>query len=85
LRLDAGQRTVQVGIYSSQDYSISGTATNMGPVITQNGSFAGDASSFIPLQTVPDGAPINTTTTTVTTTVTTTTDGTPSAPSNWDG
>jgi Tfp pilus assembly protein PilX len=83
----SGTNTLQVGIYSNTDYSISGTAVNMGPVIATNGSFSGNATQMIPFATLPSGAPTLTTTTTVTQTDTTTTtvDGNPESPSKWNG
>jgi hypothetical protein len=81
----SGNTVLQTGIYSATDYSISGNAVNQGPVIANTGSFSGNASQFIPLQSVPNGAPVDTQTVTTTTEVTTTSDGTPAAPSNWNG
>jgi Tfp pilus assembly protein PilX len=82
-----GTNKLQVGIYSNTDYSIAGTAVNMGPVIATNGSFSGNATQMIPFATLPAGAPAMTTTTTLTETDTTTTtyDGNPETPSKWNG
>jgi Tfp pilus assembly protein PilX len=81
----SGGFVLQAGIYSNTDYSISGTAVNMGPVVASSGSFSGNVTQMIPFRDPPAGAPANTTTTTVTTTTTTTTDGNPSSPGNWSG
>ena len=83
----SGTNTLQVGIYSNTDYSISGTAMNMGPVIATTGSFSGNATQMIPFATLPSGAPAltETTTTTQTDTTTTTYDGNPETPSKWNG
>jgi hypothetical protein len=81
----SGNTTLQAGIYSNNDYSISGSAVNMGPVISSSGTFSGNASQFVPLGSVPTSAPSVSVTTTQTVTTTTTVDGNPSAPSNWNG
>jgi hypothetical protein len=83
----SGNNTLQIGIYSNNDYSISGTAVNMGPVIATSGTFSGNATQMIPFATLPSGAPTNTVTETETSTstVTTTFDGNPQPATNWNG
>ena len=81
----SGNSKLQAGIYSNNDYSISGSAVNMGPVIASVGTFSGSASQFVPLSSVPSSAPAGSTTSTTTVTTTTTVDGNPGAPSNWNG
>jgi hypothetical protein len=83
----SGNNTLQVGIYSNNDYSIAGTAVNMGPVIATSGTFSGNATQMIPFATLPSGAPTDTVTVTETSTstVTTTFDGNPQPATNWNG
>ncbi len=77
----AGNNTLQAAIYSATDYHAAGNAQDMGPVIANSITQAGNVSVFIPFHTLPAGAPVNTTTVTTTTTG----DGTPQSPANWNG
>jgi Tfp pilus assembly protein PilX len=81
----SGNNVLQTGIYSVSDYTISGNAVNMGPVIADSASFSGNVNQMIPFTATVPNEPGNTTTTTVTTTTTITTDGNPQAPTNWNG
>ena len=87
----SGSAKLQAGIYTSSGYTVSGTALNMGPVLAQTASLTGNVSQMLPIHNLPVDAPLNSTTTTSTTTATTTTmvtttsDGSPQAPSSWNG
>jgi Tfp pilus assembly protein PilX len=81
----SGSAKLQTGIYSVTDIGLSGSAVNMGPMISNSLTISGSVGQMLPFHTVPPGAPVNSTTTTVTTSTTTTSDGTPQAPTNWNG
>jgi len=86
VKLSAGS-FLQAGTILNGDYQAAGGSSNLGPVITNTGSFSGNLAQMLPIHNLPIGAPANTTTTTSTTTnmTTTTIDGTPQAPTGWNG
>jgi Tfp pilus assembly protein PilX len=57
-----GGNVVQVGTYCATDYYISGTATNMGPVLSNTLTLNGNMSALIPFHVMPPGTPMNTST-----------------------
>lgn len=57
-----GNTTVQFGVYCVTQYSTSGNASNMGPVLANSLSLGGGAQSLIPFHYFPPGTPLNTST-----------------------
>jgi hypothetical protein len=55
-----GTTKLQTGTYVTTDYTISGNAENMGPVLTNTASLTGNVTQMIPLHTLPPGAPSDT-------------------------
>jgi hypothetical protein len=53
----AGSNNVQIPVYAVTDYHISGSATNMGPAIADTVTMQGNATTLLPLHTLPSDAP----------------------------
>lgn len=70
-----GSTTVQFGVYCVTQYSTSGNASNMGPVLANSLSLGGGAQTLIPFHYFPPGTPLNTSTSYLPA----------SAPTNWAG
>jgi Tfp pilus assembly protein PilX len=81
----SGSAKLQAGLYSVTDYAISGTAMDMGPIITSSADFSGTISQMLPFHDLPPNAPSNTDTITSTTQTVVTTDGNPGSAGNWSG
>lgn len=54
-----GNSTAQFGVYCTTNYSTSGGASNMGPVLSNSLSLGGNAQSLIPFHDMPPGTPEN--------------------------
>lgn len=70
-----GNTTVQFGVYCVTQYSTSGGASNMGPVLANSLSLGGGAQTLIPFHYFPPGTPLNTSTSYLPA----------SSPTNWAG
>lgn len=57
-----GTNVMQVGTYSTNDYHISGSATNWGPVLANTLALNGNLSELVPFKVMPPGTPTNTST-----------------------
>ncbi len=57
-----GSTHIQVGTYCATDYTIAGSAGNMGPVLANTLSLNGSTSTLIPFHIMPPGTPLNTST-----------------------
>lgn len=58
-----GNTTVQFGVYCVTQYSTSGNASNMGPVLANTLSLGGTTQTLIPYHYFPPGTPLSTSTT----------------------
>jgi len=58
----SGTNVMQVGTYSTNDYHISGNATNWGPVLAKTLFLNGNLSELVPFKVMPPGTPTNTST-----------------------
>lgn len=58
----AGTNVMQVGTESTNDYHISGNATNWGPVLANTLTLNGNLSELVPFKVMPPGTPTNTST-----------------------
>jgi len=70
-----GNSTVQFGVYCVTNYSTSGGASNMGPVLANSLTLGGGAQSLIPYHYFPPGTPLSSQTTYLPA----------SSPVNWSG
>lgn len=70
-----GNTVVQFGVYCTTNYSTSGGASNMGPVLANTLTLGGGAQSLIPYHYFPPGTPLSSSTTYLPA----------SKPTNWSG